>query len=193
MCLGLGLLGVGIAAMVLADLGLGPWDVLHQGVADRTGIPLGTVTIVVGALVMLAWIPLREPPGVGTLLNLVLVGVVVDAVLASVEPPGAVTVRVAGAVVGPVLMGIGSALYIGGGLGPGPRDGLMTAIVRRGRSVQVVRTALELAAMGAGFALGGTVGVATAWQAVSIGPLIHLLLPHLTFDREPQPTAFEVE
>ena len=166
-CLGLGLLGVGIAAMVLADLGLGPWDVLHQGVADRTGIPLGTVTIVVGALVMLAWIPLREPPGVGTLLNLVLVGVVVDAVLASVEPPGAVTVRVAGAVVGPVLMGIGSALYIGGGLGPGPRDGLI--------------------------ALGGTVGVATAWQAVSIGPLIHLLLPHLTFDREPQPTAFEVE
>lgn len=192
MCLGLGVLGLGIAAMVLADLGLGPWDVFHQGVADRTGIPIGTVTILVGAVVMLAWIPLRERPGVGTILNLVVVGVVVDAVLAAVAPPDAVAVRVACATAGPVLMGIGSALYIGGGLGPGPRDGVMTAIVRRGPSVRVVRTAIELTALAAGFALGGTVGVATAWQAVSIGPLIHVMLPHLTLG-EPQETAFEVE
>lgn len=171
--------GVGLALMVLADLGLGPWEALHQGLSERTGIPIGTVGILVGFLVLLAWVPLRQRPGVGTVCNVVLIGLVIDAVLAVAPEPGSLPVRVACLAAGIVGMGVGSGLYIGAGLGPGPRDGLMTGIAARGHSLRVVRTLIELTALVAGWALGGTVGVGTIAFALGIGPLVQASLGRL--------------
>lgn len=172
--------GTGLALMVLADLGLGPWEVLHQGLSRHTGIPIGTVGILVGFVVLLGWLPLRQPPGVGTLTNVVLIGVTIDAVLAVAPVPQAVPLRWACLGVGVLLVGIGSGLYIGAGLGPGPRDGLMTGVAARGHSLRLARTGLELGALVAGWALGGTVGVGTVLFALAIGPLVQLFLGRLT-------------
>lgn len=176
---GLGLCGVGLALMVLADLGLGPWEALHQGLSERTGVPIGTVGILVGFLVLVAWVPLRQRPGVGTLCNVVLIGLVIDAVLAVTPEPGPLTLRAACLVAGLVAMGVGSGLYIGAGLGPGPRDGLMTGMAARGHSLRLVRTLIELAALAGGWALGGTVGVGTLAFALGIGPLVQASLGRL--------------
>ncbi|CAN5694932.1 hypothetical protein BH20ACT2_BH20ACT2_14390 [soil metagenome] len=182
---GLVLCGLGIALTVEADLGLGPWDVLHQGVAERTGLAIGVVTILTGVVVLLAWIPLRERPGLGSVCNVVIIGLVVDlALLVLPTPDGAV--RWAFLVVGVFLFGPGSGLYIGARLGPGPRDGLMTGIARRGHSVRVVRTGIELSALAVGFVLGGSVGVGTLLFAFSIGPNVHYWLDRLGMD-EPVP------
>ena len=134
---GLGLFGVGIALMVRADLGLAPWDVLHQGVADRTGIPIGQVTILTGAAVLLLWIPLRERPGLGTLANAVLIGVFIDLTVITIDTPSRLLLQIALMIGGVVLVGIGSGLYIGVRLGPGPRDGLMTGLAKRGISLRL--------------------------------------------------------
>jgi uncharacterized membrane protein YczE len=169
--------------MVRARLGLGPWEVLHQGISNRTGVPIGTVGIIVGFLVLLGWIPLRQRLGVGTITNVVLIGVTIDVVLARTDDPSALPVRVACLVGGVVLMGLGSGLYIGVGLGPGPRDGLMTGISARTdgrRSIRLVRTAIELSALAAGWLLGGNVGIGTVLFAVAIGPLVQLFLGRLT-------------
>lgn len=179
--LGLTLCGSGLALMVLARLGLGPWEVLHQGLSRRTGIPIGTTGILVGFVVLLAWVPLRERLGVGTLCNVVWIGLVIDALLAAVEPPSGLAARVAALLAGVALVGLGSGFYIGAGLGAGPRDGLMTALSHRhGRSIRSVRTALELSALSAGWALGGTVGIGTVVFALGIGPLVQLWLGRLT-------------
>jgi uncharacterized membrane protein YczE len=170
---GLVLFGVSIALMVRADLGLGPWDVLHQGVSEHTGIAIGTVTILTGILVLVLWIPIRERWGVGTVLNVLVIGLVVDATLAVVDAPAAMWQRVAFLVLGILAFGPGSGLYIGAGLGPGPRDGLMTGLARRGRSVRVVRTGIELTALAVGAALGGSVGVGTVTFALTVGPNVH--------------------
>jgi uncharacterized membrane protein YczE len=177
---GLVLYGVSDAMLVLAGLGLDPWDVLHQGLARRTGIPIGTWTIIVGAAVLLIWIPLRQRPGVGTACNVVVIGVVIDIVLAAVPVPHALPLRIASLLGGIALNGVATACYIGAGLGPGPRDGLMTGIARRGHSLRLVRTGIEASVLAAGWLLGGTVGIGTVAYAVSIGPLVHLLLPRLT-------------
>jgi uncharacterized membrane protein YczE len=169
--------------MVRARLGLGPWEVLHQGISNHTGVPIGTVGIAVGFLVLLGWIPLRQRLGVGTITNVVLIGVTIDVVLAWTDDPVAMWTRVACLVGGVVLMGLGSGLYIGAGLGPGPRDGLMTGISARtdGRhSIRLVRTVIELSALAAGWLLGGNVGVGTVLFAVAIGPLVQLFLGRLT-------------
>jgi len=177
---GLVLFGVGIALMVRADLGLAPWDVLHQGVAERTGVPIGTVTILTGVAVLLLWIPIRERPGLGTLLNVLVIGLVVDATLAIVDAPTNMLLRVAFLALGIFVFGPGSGLYIGAGLGPGPRDGLMTGLARRGRSVRVVRTVIELTALAAGAALGGGVGIGTVAFALVVGPNVHWHLDRMT-------------
>ena len=178
--LGLTLFGMGIGLMVRADLGLGPWDVLHQGVAERTGISIGVVTILTGLVVLLLWIPLRERPGLGTVLNVLLIGVVVDVTLALVDAPHAMWQRIAFLVVGVYVFGPGSGWYIGAGLGPGPRDGLMTGIARRGHSVRVVRTGIELAVLAIGAALGGSVGVGTVLFALTVGPNVHWHLDRMS-------------
>ena len=177
---GLVLYGASDALLVLGGLGLDPWDVLHQGLARRTGIPIGTWTIIVGAAVLLMWIPLRQRPGVGTACNVIVIGTVMDVVLAVVPAPQALPLRWASLLAGVALNGVATACYIGAGLGPGPRDGLMTGIARRGHSLRLVRTSIELSVLVAGWLLGGTVGVGTVLYAVSIGPLVHLLLPRLT-------------
>jgi uncharacterized membrane protein YczE len=184
---GLVLYGVSLALMVRAKLGLDPWDVLHQGLAERVGASFGTVVIVVGALVLLLWIPLRQMPGVGTVSNVVVIGLAADAGLALVRTPGPLTLRVAQMLAGVVLNGIAGGAYIGAGLGPGPRDGLMTGLVRRtGRSIRLIRTGIEASVVFAGWLLGGTVGVATVVYALSIGPLLHAFVPLLAIrDRAP--------
>lgn len=188
--LGLVLCGLGIAFMVAADLGLGPWDVLHQGVSRNTGIPIGTVGIIVGLVVLLGWIPLRERIGIGTVLNVIVIGVVIDLTLLGLDTPDAMTLRVGYLLLGPLLFGIGSGFYIGAGLGSGPRDGLMTGLARRGLPVHGVRTGIEVTALVIGFLLGGTAGIGTLLFAFTIGPLVHVFLPRLRVDdRDPQPAA----
>ncbi len=177
---GLVLFGMGIGLMVRADLGLGPWDVLHQGVAERTGASIGTVTILTGVVVLVLWLPLRERPGLGTLLNVVLIGLVADATLVLVDEPSSRPIRVALLVVGIFVFGPGSGLYIGAGLGPGPRDGLMTGLARRGTPVRVVRTGIELAVLALGAALGGTVGIGTVAFALTVGPNVHWHLERMS-------------
>jgi uncharacterized membrane protein YczE len=177
-------IGVGLALMVRARLGLGPWEVLHQGLSERTGIPIGTVGILVGFVVLLAWVPLRERPGVGTVCNVVIIGLVIDAVLALTPRVEALAGRWACLLVGVVLMGLGSGLYIGAGLGPGPRDGLMTGLGARGYSLRLVRTLIELTALALGWLLGGTVGIGTVIFAVAVGPLVQLFLGKLTIRPE---------
>jgi uncharacterized membrane protein YczE len=178
---GLVLYGASMALQIRAGLGLDPWDVFHQGVADRTGLSFGTVVILTGAVVLLAWIPLRQRPGFGTISNVFVIGIAVDAALAVLPHAGSVPVAVAMLVAGVGLNGLAGGAYIGAGLGPGPRDGLMTGLVRRtGGSIRVVRTTIEVTVLVAGAALGGTVGIGTVVYAVSIGPLVHALLPRLT-------------
>jgi uncharacterized membrane protein YczE len=172
--------GVSLAMMVRARLGLGPWDVLHQGIARHLGVQLGWVTIGVSGLVLLAWIPLRQRPGLGTVSNAVIVGLVVNAALDLLPAPGPLAWRIAWLAAGIGLNGLATACYIGAGLGPGPRDGLMTGIAARGHSLRVVRTAIELSVLVLGWALGGTIGVGTVAYALAIGPLTHVLLPPLT-------------
>lgn len=176
---GLVLCGLGIASMVAADLGLGPWDVLHQGLSRVTGLPIGVVTILVGALVLLAWLPLGERPGWGTVANVLIIGVVLDLVLLVLDTPTSLIARTGMTAAGPVLFGIGSGFYLGAGMGSGPRDGVMTGLARRGWPVGVARTAIELGALAGGWALGGTVGLGTVLFAATIGPIVHVSLPRL--------------
>jgi uncharacterized membrane protein YczE len=176
--LSLVLYGVSMALMIQSDLGNMPWDVLHQGLAEQLGLPFGVVIVIVSALVMLAWWPLHERPGLGTISNVVVIAVVIDPALAVVPEPDAIAARASLAVAGVVLNGVATAAYIGAHFGPGPRDGLMTGLVRvTGSSVRVVRTSIEVVVVATGFLLGGTLGAVTLLYALSIGPLTQLFLP----------------
>ncbi|MEU8799880.1 hypothetical protein [Spirillospora sp. NPDC048819] len=177
---GLALYGLGIALQVSSGLGNDPWDVLHQGLSRRFGLSIGAWIIIAGALVMLAWIPLRQRPGIGTISNVVLIGVFADLFLWLLPTPEALGVRWAYLVIAVLVGGFATGCYIGAGLGPGPRDGLMTGIAARGHSIRVVRTGIELTVLATGWLLGGTVGIGTLLYAVAIGPLTHVLLPALT-------------
>ena len=197
---GLALYGVSMALLVRSSLGVMPWDVLHQGLARQLGWSLGAVTVLVGFLVLLAWVPLRQRPGLGTVSNVVVIGVAVDGALALLPEVDALPGRIGLAVGGIVLNAVATAAYIGVHLGPGPRDGLMTGLVRRtGGSVRVVRTAIEVAVVVIGWLLGGTLGVVTVAYALLIGPLVHLLLPRLSVplpgatDQEAQATQVRAE
>jgi uncharacterized membrane protein YczE len=178
-----------MALMLRSTLGNMPWDVLHQGIAGRLGWSIGTVAIAVGALVLLAWIPLRQRPGLGTVSNVVVIGLAVDAALAVLPAPGSLPIRVGLLVAGVLLNAVATAAYIGVHLGPGPRDGLMTGLVRRtGGSVRLVRTSIEVAVVATGWLLGGTLGLGTVVYALAIGPLVQVLLPRLSLSPAPTPT-----
>ncbi len=175
----LGLIGYGfsMAMMVRAELGLDPWDVFHQGLALRTPMTIGIASAVVGVAVLLAWIPLRNRPGIGTIANVIVIAVTVDTGLAILATPTSLQVRVAMMVGAVVLNAISTVLYIGAGLGPGPRDGLMTGlVVRTGLSVRLVRTSIEATVLTIGWLLGGTVGVGTVLYAFGIGPLVQFFV-----------------
>lgn len=174
---GLALYGVSSALLVGAGLGLEPWGVLHQGLSERTGLTIGVVSIIVGAIVLLLWIPLRQRPGLGTVSNVFAVGLAMDGTLALLPETHSLAARIPLLVAGIVLNGVATGLYIAARFGPGPRDGLMTGLHRRtGRSIRLTRTAVEVAVVASGFALGGTVGVGTILYALSIGPLAQFFL-----------------
>ncbi|MFF3465808.1 membrane protein YczE [Streptomyces sp. NPDC002619] len=174
---GLALYGASSALLVEAGLGLEPWNVLHQGLAELTGLTIGVVSIIVGAAVLLLWIPLRQRPGLGTVSNVFVVGLVMDGTLAMLPEAHALAVRIPLLLTGIVLNGVATGLYISARFGPGPRDGLMTGLhLRTGRSIRLMRTAIEVAVVVTGFALGGSVGVGTLLYALSIGPLAQLFL-----------------
>lgn len=180
------LYGVSIAMVVRAGLGVFPWDVLHQGIARRTPFSLGTVTVAVSLVVLLAWLPLRQRPGVGTVANVLVIGLVVDPAVALIPAPRAAPLRVLLMLAGVLLNAAATAAYLGVQLGPGPRDGLMTGLVRRtGGSVRLVRTGIELGVVTLGWLLGGTLGVGTVLYAVGVGPVVQVLLPRVSFGPVP--------
>jgi hypothetical protein len=182
---GLALYGLSMGLMVRSELGLNPWDVFHQGLAERTGLSLGTIVIIIGAAVLLLWIPLRQRPGVGTISNVFLIGIWADISLWLIPPANGLPTAWAMLLGGIFLNGVAGGAYIGAGLGPGPRDGLMTGLVRRtGKSVRLVRTGIEALVVAAGWALGGTLGVGTVLYAIAIGPLVHRMLPLFTITDE---------
>ncbi|MWA00404.1 hypothetical protein F8568_008450 [Actinomadura sp. LD22] len=185
---GLALYGLGIALQVSSRLGNDPWDVFHQGLARRFGLSIGAWIIIAGAVVMLAWIPLRQRPGLGTISNVLLVGAFADLFLWLLPSPDAPAARWAFLLLGVLAGGFATGCYIGAGLGPGPRDGLMTGLAARGHSIRVVRTGIELSVLAAGWLLGGTVGVGTILYAVAIGPLSHVFLPALQI-KPPEPAT----
>ena len=189
---GLLLYGLGCALEVRGNLGLDPWDVFHQGVSRHLHIQIGTVVIIVGAAVLLLWWPLRQWPGLGTISNVVFVGLAMNWSLDLIPYSGRLWARIPEMLGGILLLGIATGMYIGAAFGPGPRDGLMTGLARRTkRSIRLVRTLLEVTVLAAGWALGGTVGIGTVLFALTIGPLAQIFLP--LFDtaarREPAPAA----
>jgi uncharacterized membrane protein YczE len=188
---GLLLYGFSSSLLVLAGLGLDPWDVFHQGLSRTIGLAIGTWAIIVGAAVLLLWIPLRQRPGIGTVSNVVIVGGTMDVVLGHINPPHALSLRILCLAAGIFLNGVATGAYIGAGLGPGPRDGLMTGLAARGHSIRVVRTAMELAVLVTGWLLGGTVGVGTLAYALSIGPLAHVFIPFFSRGRRAPEGALE--
>lgn len=180
---GLAMFGLGITLFIRADLGLAPWDVFHKGLSNRLDVSIGAVIIGIGLLLLLLWIPLRQRPGIGTLLNAVEIGLTVDLLKPLIGQPHHLAARLVLVAAALVSVAIGSALYIGAALGPGPRDGLMLGLATRGVSVRMARTGVEATTLVAGLLLGGTVGLGTVVFMLGIGPLVQLLLPR--FDIRP--------
>ena len=186
--IGLTLYGVSTAMFVRADLGADPWNVFHLGVANLLSMNIGVVIIAVGVLVLLAWIPLRQRPGFGTLSNVIMIGLAADAALLVIPGFESLLARSGLLVSAVILNALATSLYIGAGFGAGPRDGLMTGIhARTGWPVRRIRTAIEVSVLLIGWLLGGTVGVGTVLYALAIGPLIQLCLPW--FRHQPQSCA----
>lgn len=185
---GLVLCGVAFGLTVQAELGLDPWDVLHEGISDHIGLSIGNVSVLVGLVVLLGWIPLRERIGIGTVSNTVIIGLTMDVAMRHLPDADTTTARWTMLVLGLVLAGPGVGLYIGARLGPGPRDGIMTGLAQRGPSIRLVRTMIELAALGLGWLLGGTVGVGTLLFALTIGPNVQFWLERCDLGH---PTGFE--
>ena len=179
---GLVLYGIGIGLMLQSGLGVPPWDVLHQGLATRLGLTVGVWSIIVSGVVLFGWLPLREPYGVGTILNAVLIGVVIDLSVLVIPRPEPLVTRVVLLTAGILMIGFASGLYIGANLGPGPRDGLMTGIARRGPSIRLTRTVIEVAVLASGWLLGGTFGIGTVAFALFIGPTVQFFLPRWEVD-----------
>lgn len=175
--IGLAAFGTGIALIIAAHLGLAPWDIFHQGISDKTGVSIGWIIVGTGVALMLLWIPLRQRPGLGTILNATEIGLVVNLVLPHLPEPDPLMPRFALLIGGLLAMGIGSGMYIGAGLGAGPRDGLMLGLSARGVSVRLARTVIEIVVTIAGLFLGGTIGIGTVAFALGIGPLVQFFLP----------------
>ena len=188
---GLVLFGAGIGLMLQSGLGVPPWDVLHQGLSRQFGLTVGLWSILVSVVVLLLWLPLRQPYGLGTLLNAVIIGLVLDGTSLLVPEAENTVVAWVMLVVGVVMVGIASGLYIGANLGPGPRDGLMTGIARRGPSIRLTRAVLEIGVLTLGWILGGTFGIGTIVFALAIGPLVQYFLPRWDISPDPTPDAIE--
>ena len=177
--IGLAIFAVGISLQMNANIGAPPWDVFHQGVAKQTDISIGNIIVITGFSLLLLWIPLRQKPGLGTILNALEIGLIADVALEIIPEPNNILIRIVMVVVGIITVAIGTGLYIGSALGPGPRDGLMTGLAKRGIPIRVGRTAVEVTVLIIGYALGGQVGVATFAFAFGVGPLVQFFLPRL--------------
>jgi uncharacterized membrane protein YczE len=188
---GLILFGIGIGLMLQSGLGVPPWDVLHQGLARQFGLTVGIWSIIVSVVVLLLWVPLRQPYGLGTLLNAVIIGVVIDLTGLFIPPATATGMAWVMLLAGVLLIGIASGLYIGANLGPGPRDGLMTGIARRGPSIRLTRAVIEITVLTLGWILGGTFGLGTIVFALAIGPLVQFFLPRWDISPHPSGDAWE--
>jgi uncharacterized membrane protein YczE len=178
--LGLLFFGLGISLFFHSQLGTGPWDVLHGGLGKRVGLPVGLVVNIVGLMILPIWIPLKLRVGLGTVLNALLIGVFVDLIKPRMHDAHAVWLQVVLAIAGVLIIGLGSALYIGAGLGSGPRDGLMIGLNRLGLSVRAGRTLIEATSLAIGWLLGGKIGVGTIMFLIGIGPTVQFLLPKFT-------------
>lgn len=181
---GLALYGLGIGLQIESGVGNSPWDVFHQGVAIRTGLTIGTIIIAVGALVMVLWIPLKQKPGIGTISNVVFLGLFADAALWLLPTPGHWALSWTYLLTAVVTIALATALYISAGLGPGPRDGIMTGLMRLGLSVRLGRFLIEITALGVGWLLGGTLGLGTLVFALAIGPLTQMFTRWFPLTRE---------
>lgn len=184
---GLVVFGFSLALIVESTLGLPPWDVLHQGLARRTGLSLGTLVVIVSLVVLLAWIPLRQRPGIGTVANALVIGPVLDLGLLVLPTPQTWGMRIAFLLGGVLINGIATGAYIGAELGPGPRDGLMTGLAARGVPIKIGRTVIEVVVLALGWVLGGTVGIGTVLFALALGPLAHVFVPFFSRAAHPRP------
>jgi len=192
--IGLILYGVSAAMYVRADLGADPWNVFHLGVARIFSLNLGVVMIGVGALVLLLWIPLRTRPGIGTISNVIVLGLAADAALALMPPVESLALRIGLLITALIVNGLATGMYIGAGLGAGPRDGLMTGIhARTGWSIRSIRTSIEVTVLTLGWLMGGAFGVGTVLYALAIGPLIQFFLPWFKITAAKKPLAAAVE
>ena len=187
LAVGLVFFGVGLGLVVLGDFGLPPWDILHQGLAEQTFLTFGTAMIGIGIVLLIALVILKEPLGVGTLANVLVIGLVVDATISIGGDPSNSVIRALCTALGPIVVAVGSGFYIGARFGPGPRDGLMTALDRRGVAIWKARTLIEGAALACGLVMGGTIGWGTVWFVVVIGPAVQFFLRML--DTEPTNTG----
>lgn len=188
--IGLIVFGFALALMLEAKLGLGPWDILHQGISIRTDISsqifgknidltsVGMISIIVGAAIMLLWLPLKERPGIGTILNVIVIGIMIDVWMFVLPNTNNLIIRFLMILIAPILVALGTILYIGAEMGPGPRDGLMTGLAKRGIPIAVARTSMESIVLIVGFILGGNIGIGTIWFAFSIGPFIQLIIQY---------------
>ncbi len=188
--IGLIVFGFALALMLEARLGLGPWDILHQGISIRTDISsqifgknidltsVGMISIIVGAVIMIFWLPLKERPGIGTILNVIVIGIMIDVWMFVLPNTNNLIIRFLMILIAPILVALGTILYIGAEMGPGPRDGLMTGLAKRGIPIAVARTSMESIVLIAGFILGGNIGIGTIWFAFSIGPFIQLIIQY---------------
>ena len=176
---GLAFFGLGISMFLAADLGLAPWDIFHQGLSNKTGIPIGIIIEITGVFILLLWIPLRERLGWGTVLNAIEIGLVVFLVADRLPTTDLLWIRVPYMLGGLLSVAVGSGLYIGAGLGAGPRDGLMLGLAKRGISVRIARTGVEAVVLVAGLLLGGSIGIGTVAFTFGIGPLVQVFLPRL--------------
>lgn len=180
--------GIGIAFMKRSNLGLGPWAVLSDGIATQTGLQLGTVDIISGVFIFMLWIPLGEKPGVGSIANLILIGLVTNAVLNVLAPATQLIPQFALSIAGILTIGLGSGFYLSTRLGAGPRDGLMMGLVRKtGKSVRLIRTIIEIVVLAAGWLMGGAVGFGTVAFAVGIGPVVQFMFKLLNYQPHPVP------
>jgi uncharacterized membrane protein YczE len=177
--------------MIQSGLGLSPWDVLHQGLSLHFGLTIGAWTIITSGVVLLAWIPLRERYGIGTLLNAIIIGVMIDVVGAVVPAATNTVVQWTMLLGGILLVGLASGMYIGANLGPGPRDGLMTGIAKKGPSIRLTRSVIEVSVLIVGWLLGGTFGIGTILFALLIGPLVQFFLPRWTIDLTPSEDVWD--
>ncbi|WP_298119519.1 YitT family protein [uncultured Aurantimicrobium sp.] len=189
---GLIVCGLAFAIMLQAAIGLDPWDAFHQGISFLTGVSIGTVVVIVGFAVLFLWIFLKQKLGLGTIMNAITIGIAINVFYALIPTASNYLIGVGYFVVGILINGLGISMYVGGGLGPGPRDGLMTGLVKRtGKPLWLVRTAIEVVVLGLGWAFGGTIGLGTVLYAFTIGPVVHVMLPWFNLDKVKEPEDLE--